>query len=274
MNVINSILNFLLGLPFLPFQWMNPWVGLVVVSLASGILLIWLFKMTSNQKAISRAKNLLNGYMLEIRLFKDDPGIVFAAFGRVLWSNIIYMRYAITPMLFMLLPVVLLLIQADMRYGVRPVEPGERILLTVALAGEMGNGPEAVALKLPAQVKIAAGPVRVASGNEISWELEVSEKGNYAIGIDAGGGRLAVPLKADGIAPAVGRVMTAGSVIDRLMNPAYPAPPGDSGVKRIEVGYPAREMKAAGITVHWLITFFAVSVIFGLSVKGLFGVEI
>jgi hypothetical protein len=44
-------------------------------------------------------------------------------------------------------------------------------------------------------------------------------------------------------------------------------------VQLLAVDYPAREIKVAGIGVHWLLFFFVLSVVPAYLVKGFFGVE-
>jgi hypothetical protein len=40
------------------------------------------------------------------------------------------------------------------------------------------------------------------------------------------------------------------------------------------VAYPHRELRFLGITVHWLIAFFVISVAAGFALKGAFGIEV
>jgi len=58
---------------------------------------------------------------------------------------------------------------------------------------------------------------------------------------------------------------------------AYPteAPlPKDAPIQTIEVTYPARNLRLFGWHIHWLIAYFALSIIFGFSMKGFFNIEI
>ncbi|MFC1474510.1 hypothetical protein ACFLQK_00560 [bacterium] len=274
MSVFNAIINFVFGLLFIPFRGMNPWVGLIALSVISGVFLLWVFKITSDQAAISAAKNRLRGYLLEIRLFQDDPGIVFSAFGRILLNNAIYMRYALAPMLFMIIPVVLFLVQADMRFGVAPVEPGEKFMVSVVLDEKSKGLLDDMELEIPEGVEIAAGPVIIPSESEIAWELVVHDEKNHEIVLSVGEDKYKHPLIASGDGKRIARARVSGSAMDKFMNSGYPPLPKNSPVKKIEIDYPHLELKIAGITIHWLITFIVVSIVFGYSVKGLFGVEI
>jgi len=276
MAAFNKAVTVVFNLLFLPFRGMSPWVGLVVISLLSGIVLLYIFKLTANQEAITRVKDRIRGNFLEIRLFQDDPGIIASAFGRIFLNNFIYMRYALVPMLFMIIPVLLILIQAEMRYGVRPARPGETVLLTIKMMPGHEKDAGKARLEIPDGIEIAAGPVRMASTGEADWELRAVEPGRHEITVSAGGSGAThlLDVSDDGGTPSVVRARVRGSAWEQLINPGAAPPPLESNLERIEIQYPAREMKLGGRTIHWLITFLVVSVIFGYSVKGLFGVEV
>ena len=51
--------------------------------------------------------------------------------------------------------------------------------------------------------------------------------------------------------------------------------PAAAGIRSFEVrGWPRRELRVAGLAVHWLVGFFVVSLVAGFAVKGIFGVEV
>ena len=59
-----------------------------------------------------------------------------------------------------------------------------------------------------------------------------------------------------------------------LFYPAEPPLPKNSTVESVEIIYPARNLSLFGWRIHWLIIYFALSIIFGFALKGFFGVEI
>ncbi|UCH79104.1 MAG: hypothetical protein JSU81_03915, partial [Candidatus Coatesbacteria bacterium] len=77
-----------------PFQqW--PAGGLVFVSVVTGVVMLLLFKVTSNQRAIRRTRDLMRAHMLAMRLFRDDASVVVASQKNVLRTNLKYLRYAV-----------------------------------------------------------------------------------------------------------------------------------------------------------------------------------
>ena len=81
--VINGIFNVI----FAPFKGMHPAVGLLVISVATGIVMLLIFGKTSNQRAIRQAKGKLKAHISEIWLFRDDLPQMLIAFFRVLGNT-------------------------------------------------------------------------------------------------------------------------------------------------------------------------------------------
>src|SRR5207248_7289803 len=85
------------------------WLSATLVSAATGVLLLYVFKYTSNQRAIRRVRNDINAELLALKLFKDSPLVALRAQGRILLGAAALFVHAIVPMLVMVVPVCLLL---------------------------------------------------------------------------------------------------------------------------------------------------------------------
>jgi uncharacterized membrane protein (DUF106 family) len=83
MWIIASIVNSLFGIILAPFRSMHPAVGLFVVSIITGIVMVFIFGKTSNQDAIRRAKGRVKAHIAEIWLFRNDLGQMLLAALRV-----------------------------------------------------------------------------------------------------------------------------------------------------------------------------------------------
>ncbi len=274
MDSLNLAITSLFDLYFNLFQEVSPWIGLSFISLVTGIILLIVFRFTSNQAAIGKTKERIRGHFLEIRLFQDDPVIVIGSLGRIMKDNFIYLRYTMVPFLFMLVPVVLMLVQMDMRYGSRPFTAGDETVLRVETAKGSRENLEKLKIDVPDFVRVNVRPVRIPSTGEVLWGLKITGEGRGDISISAKGSAQKLSIVSGGGVPRIVGTRTNGGFWNRLLNPGSKTLRGDSGLKLIEIKYPAREMKIGNRTVHWLIIYFAISVVFGYSVKGLFGVEV
>ena len=126
----------------------------------------------------------------------------------------------------------------------------------------------------PEGIVVSVGAVRMKSKGEVAWELEALADGEREIIIEAGGERAAFTLLAGSDVPRVVRARVGGAAFARFLNPGAAPLPADSILNSITVDYPAREIKAAGHALHWILIYLLISIAFGFSVKGLLGVEI
>ena len=97
------------------------WLSATVVAAVTGVLLLAVFKYTSNQGAIKRVRNDINAHLLALKLFKDSARVSLRAQGRILRGAFRLFVLAIVPMLVMVVPVTLLLGQLALWYQARPL---------------------------------------------------------------------------------------------------------------------------------------------------------
>jgi hypothetical protein len=74
------------------------------------------------------------------------------------------------------------------------------------------------------------------------------------------------------IVPVSPRNVPSGAV-DVLWFPAgHPLPP-DGGLLAVEIGYPRRDFRIFGFTMHWIWPFLFISLLAGYLLKGVFRVQ-
>jgi hypothetical protein len=275
MNFLNAALVKLFGGLLLPVRPLGPWPTMVFVSLLTGFLMLGIFRWTSNQAGIRRAKDRIKAHLLEARLFKDDFGQSIRAQGRVLAANGRYLGYAVKPMLVMIVPVMLLLVQLDVRFGARPLRAGEETLVRVRLAP--GTDPVAFGLELePSDGAAATTPaLRIADSSEVLWRIRAGRPGRHDLVFRWPAGRATKSLSVETPALAVlSTKRTAGGLLDRIVHPGEPALPRDGPIEAIEVGYPAERLSFFGGRMHWLVAYLGLSVLLGFAFKGVLKVEV
>lgn len=271
----NYIFGKIFEVIFFPFRGMSPWVGMIVVSFLTGLLMLLIFRYTSDQKGIRKVKNKIKAHLLELRLFKDDLGTTLRAQGNILRYNLKYLVHSVKPMLVMIVPVVLIIIQLNLWFGYRSLEPGESALMKVTL----GEGSH------PLEASLAAGPstgavletppLRMEEEGEIDWRLGGRQEGLHNLTLMIDGGNVTKEVAVGGMPLArISPVRIRKSFIDELLYPGEAPLPASSRVKKVEILYPAGRMSFFGWRVHWLVVYFVLSVIFGFAFKGFFKVEI
>ncbi len=275
MGVINGILNAVFNVIFAPFRGMNPWVAMLVISLGTGILMIFIYKLVSNQAGILRTKNLIKAHLLELRLYKDSMAASFRSYGGILWANVKYIGHALRPLLVMIVPVLLILIQLNSWFGYRSLREGEPFLLKVKLAE--GQDPMQTNLEVtPSEAyKVETPALRMQEEREIDWRLSPTRNGLQEIALTLDGTKITKSL-AVGQRPLsrLSPLKPGGKFMDVAFNPSEPSVAKGSPIASIEVAYPEARLDFLGIRFHWLVAFFILSIVFGFGLKGLFRVEI
>ena len=78
-----------LGRPLLaPVAVLPGWLSAMAIAAVTGLLLLWVFKYTSNQRAIKRARDDVNAHLLALKLFKESTSVTLQAQGRILMGTL------------------------------------------------------------------------------------------------------------------------------------------------------------------------------------------
>src|SRR5439155_14898969 len=131
-----------------PLAPLPPLASLTLVSLLTAVVMLLLVRRTSNQQALDRVKRRIHASLFEIRLFNDDLRAIFRAQRDMLRENVTYLRLSLAPMLWMIVPFVLVIAQLQFQYGYDGLETGRPVLLTAHVrSGAAVAGPPNVAGK-------------------------------------------------------------------------------------------------------------------------------
>ena len=249
-------------------------LALAGLSLACGVVMIFLFKATSNQTAIRRTRDQFKARILEMRLYQDDVVLILKALGGALASNGSYLRVSLKPILVLLLFVLVVFIQLDERYGRGPFAPGDRTVLTVTLKDGADVNVVPVSLVPKAGVAVDSEPVRVGARREINWRLRVDSIGMHDVQVTAYDKTYAFPVTAEANNRGIGHSRTANSTIQSLIHPTLPPLRKDSPIQSVSLTYPESSYSLFGWHTHWLVVFIICSFVGALIPKFLFGIEV
>ncbi len=272
-NAINVVLTPIFDLICWPFRALAPMWALTAISLASGVLLVWLFGKTSDQKRIREIRDRIRGNLIGVRLFQHDIGVVLALQGRIFGDTFRFMGLALVPMLIMIVPVTLVMTQLNLRFAVRPLEAGESVLVK-ALVWDVAALDQPITLDVPDGVTVETPPVRIRSTREIAWRLRVDRPGDHALVVRIGDETLEKRLVGGTRWGPVVQRRTGRGLVDTLLYPGEPPIAAGHSVEAVEIIYPPLELRMLGIDVNWLIAFLVLSMVFGFAFKGILGVEV
>jgi hypothetical protein len=269
MSLLNSAIDAILRAFYAAFSWAPPALGLTVLSAAIGVGMLWVFRKTSNQQRMKAVKRKVYASLLELRVYADEPGVTWRAQKSLFSANLRYMGLALTPALWMVVPVGLLLIHLESFYGRAPLPVAQEALVTMGMSPSWDPQSPAPELAAPAEVEVEGPPVRVIDPREVSWRIrprgECSGRLRFSVA-----GRPVTKTIETGSRPRYVPAKSVSSPIDAIFSPGEPI--GHPEVEWIDVRYPAASLRVFGFSVNWLVWFFLVSMAAALALKSRFGV--
>ena len=274
MNLLGNMITSLFDIILLPFGKSHQTLALVVLSLLTGVGMAYVFKWTSNQKAIKAAKDKLKGRILEMRIYQDDPLLIVRAFGGTIKSNVVYLGTLIKPFLILIVPVIIIFMQMDERFSRKPLAANERTILSVQLKEGFNPFDNPVQFSSPNGVVADTKPVRIEATREIDWRLRVNREGTHEVTLTSGGESYRFPVVAENRYRMIGKTRNASGLIEPLLHPGLPAIPNGSAIARVRIEYPGASYPLLWWEVHWIVIFLVYSLLAGLTLKFIIKFEI
>ncbi len=242
-----------------------------MLSLAVGLLMVVLFGYTSDQKAIGIAKDQLKAHLLAVRLYRDQIPVVMGSYGKILRGTGRYLKLAFKPLLYVVIPITLLIVEVDRYLGATPIPANTPFLLTAHISGSDAND---ATLQLPAEITMTAPPVHIVADNEIVWRLLGTKEGKYEVKVAAGGQIAEKTVCVGSDLPRISTVRMRGHFWQRVFTSAEPALTENSPIESISINYPDRDIAITGYGMNWIWLFFILSMVAGFIFKELLGIKI
>ncbi len=250
-----------------PFSGRNPMMSLIPLSVLLGVVMLWVFGRTSNQAAIRKVKSELYAHLYEMRLFTDEPLLIWKAQWGLLTANVRYIAMMLVPALVLTAPMILIFAQLECFYGYAPLAPGQETIVTVQLKGQ---GAQAPVLHTPDGIAVESPAIRVNGSQQISWRIRALRPVTGDLQFLFPGQTLDKSVKV-GAEPQYVSERRVSSALDLLWYPAesrLPAGPVDW----IELRYPPATVHALGLDLHWLVWMLIFSMASALIFKRQFRV--
>jgi uncharacterized membrane protein (DUF106 family) len=280
MKLVNDLLRPVFDSLQGPLSGLPAFVGILIWSIPVGVFALWVFGKTSNQERIAEVKRRIHAGLFEIRLFNDDIRAIMRAQGEILRHVLHYQALALKPMIFILPPLVLIMVQLHQFYGFKGLRPGDEALLTVQLAPEsvqQGRRPE-FSLETVSGVHPAMDPVWIPSLAQITWRLGVEDWGNWDLTLTVDGQRFEKSLRATDELVRLSPERPPRAFIDQLEWPSEPPFEDDAVVRSMTLGYREGSVGFLGWEFEWafawMVVFFILTLVIALILRKPMGVEL
>ena len=264
-TVLSSVVSGILS----PFSGRFAMITLIPLSILIGIGMLWIFGRTSNQEAIRKVKNRLQAHLYEMRLYVDEPVLIWKAQWGLLTANVRYLALMLVPAVVASIPMILLFAQLECFYGHTPLSAGDSAIVTMQMKDAATDA--APVLKAPDGISVESPAIHADEARQISWRIRAERP-------VAGELQFVFPDRTleksvdVGAGPEYISQRRVASLLDLVWYPGEPRLP-DGSVDWIEVRYPSATVHALGLDLHWLIWMLAISMISALAFKRSLGVS-
>jgi hypothetical protein len=220
---------------------------LAAFSAVAGVLILWAFKVCSNQRALKATRRRVRGYLLAVRLFADDPLLILRSQGRLLAWNGRYLALLLPSFLVVAIPLFFAWDYLDAVWGRAPLAPGDTVVVTARLRADVAG----VKLAAPAWLAVETPGVRVPAEREVSWRVRVLQAGSGNVSVRAGAERAEKRIEANpGLHYLPDRTSVSGT-----------------GIEWVEVRYPRADLSALGVSFNWVVWFCLISTVTALALR-------
>jgi hypothetical protein len=277
---MTAALNAFFDALFSPLEALPAELVLALVSLATALFLLAVFRFTSNQEGIRRARGRLIAQLLAIRLFPDDPMTTLRCLGGALRANAGYLRHSLIPLLVLLPPMAILLLQLELRFAHLPLEEGASTTASITFRpGALASAAlPPVGLAAAEGLEVETPPLPIPCLAEVDWRIRARRSGVHALRFElegAGAGAIEKEVVIGGRElRRLASARTGGGLLERLLHLGEPPLAAELGIAEIRVDYPPRPFRLLGMRMHWLVAFFILSLAFAFLLKKPLGVEV
>jgi len=217
--------------------------SLTAIAAVTGVALLWIWKRFSNPERVELTKRQARGQLYAMRLYADDPVLVFRAQRQLLLWTGRYLAGALRPAAVAIVPLAVLFLQLDNVYGHRPPAPGESAIVTAQFGADADVRTLAATLE-GRGVVVETPAVRIPGRHQVCWRVRAVAAGSGSVLLRVGGAA----------------VVTAVKCGHGLGSPS------------LAVSCPAAALDVFGFAIDWAVWFLFVSLFAMLTLRKRFGV--
>lgn len=273
MTPLNALFVRVGDLVLAPLAWLPPLAVLTGAALATALVVLGVMRLLSNQAAVAAVKRRIHAALLEMRLYNDDLRALLRAQGEVLAANARYVGLSLVPLVITAVPLTLAIAQLQAWYGYTGLTPGVETTVTATF-----DRPIAAVPTLRTGGLEVVGVARYfPSLRQVVWRVVPSAVGGSTVTVVTSDGATidkSVQVAGDGVTARRSPSRDRASFWQQVLYPSEAPIDPATGVLSVAVPYGERAISVAGIEIHWLIAYLALSLVFVLALRGPLGVVI
>ncbi|PIE51983.1 hypothetical protein CSA37_08920 [Candidatus Fermentibacteria bacterium] len=243
-----------------PFKSLHPLWGMSWISALAGVLMILVFKWTSNQQAISELRRKMGSRALGMLLYLESPPTVVKLGFSLIMDNFIYLWHILRPMLVIALPFVLTAAQLDARYGFLPPSETQPSTAVIRWKSAPSGAPEAETGTIISPVVTIADSLEQSFSFTSSQGVFSTADGTVKAGTDSQTGSVVV------------RGAEQNSIMRDLFRPWNGA--AAEGVKSVQIHLQPAHYNVLGGRWSWFAVFLVFSSLWAIAGAVVFRVKV
>ncbi|MCD6454501.1 MAG: hypothetical protein J7L62_04285 [Candidatus Aminicenantes bacterium] len=249
-----------------PFKSLPSFWGILWLSFISAVIVLLVYKWVSSPALIRRAKNRIKADILAIRIYKDQWKVILISFFSAMFNVLKYFLLNLMPITVILPVLFFLFVQMEWRYGVRPLNLQEQVIVKVKT-----NGGTDINLH-PTQFYKQEVKVRVPALDEVDFRVRILKKGKWKLILEGEGEKFEKEVVVEKRGEVLSPIRYSYPNLEMLLYPWEPLIRNPK-IKWIRIEYPSTRVSFLGISMHWLIWYLILVVVLVLPVHKKFGIE-
>jgi hypothetical protein len=164
------------------------------------------------------------------------------------------------------------MVQLDLRFSRIPLQIHDSFILKAKLVDP--SALDSGSLRLPKGLTLTAPPVNVPALQEVNWRIRADEYGVFLPAVVVGDQTFAKQVVVSKEITPLPVERAREGVVEWFLNPVEPPLPRGGPLRSLEVNYGRRSIDLGYVATDWLVFFLVVSLVSGLILKTVLGIEI
>jgi len=277
---INFFLTKVFNVLLTPFNGVNDFWPILILSVILSFIILYILKFISFPKKIVESKEKIKANIFAIRIYKDFWKVIVSSFFKSLFHTFRYFIFNFAPFLIIIPLLLPVFSQMEVRYGMRPFNPGETFVLKADLEKEYLKSE--VSLDENESVKPKMRPVfinawldeeKTKSISVANWKLEAVKEGNVKLGIRIGERVFYKSIVVGTSQDPLSNRKYRDSNLNHFFYPVESLIENNEVLKSLKISYPGKLVNFLGIKMHWILWNLVIVLIVILAFRKRFGVE-
>ncbi|MBS3135352.1 DUF106 domain-containing protein [Candidatus Woesearchaeota archaeon] len=249
----SNILDPVLG----PLLLIDPLLSMFLISLGVSLLMVLIYKFTTNQELMKRLKEEMKAMQKKVRELKNNPDEMMKANKAMMDSNMKYMKQSFKSTLFTMIPLLLIFGWMAANFSYEPIGPGEQFSITLLFNKNASGQAKA---EVPAGISIIGEAEKNITGRMATFTFK-GEKGEYT-------GTSSIKLSYKSAEPKIAETVEFKDV---LITNGHKYLPKEKQVKNSDLSFISIDYKKRivlpGLNWGWLGTYILFSIVFSLVLR-------